>query len=652
MQRGIVRQQLPRPLVYLLVLLLIVGVASAAPVTTAQVRPAAATYTNPLTVQIPTDGLVESCADPSVIRGQQDGDNYWYMYCTTDPLNDEDKTGADFNFHLVPMFRSLDLVSWTYMGDAFTRDASGSIPNLSWAAPFAGVWAPEIDFFDGKYYLYYGITDVTDATSGEPNCGGDNAIGVATSSSPLGPWTDLGRPVVEPRRAGPGCNFFWTFDPEVIEAPPVDEYSDPQKYIYYGSYYGGIFVRELSADGFTAPADTAKQVTIANRYEGAEVVLHDGYYYLFVSASNCCNGPQTGYSVFAGRSVDPTGPFVDREGVSLHPEADATPNGRVGGTPVLSLNGNRWVGPGHNTVFTDFDGQDWTIYHAIDQNDPYFAGTDSFTKRPVLLDALDWIDGWPTVRGGQWISDTPQQGPAAQPGDTTNYRQPPAPNDELGRQLTDYSDEFNSLMLSPQWSWVREPAAGTFGLEDNTFRFDTQAADLYQTNNSASILSQAAPNSNYVVETRMKLDLPAAGCCFNYTQAGLLIYADDDRYVRLVHVSIWETRQTEFAREYVHPTKGPFYGSTLVGPPDEWTYLRIVRRAQSGGELYTAYTSRDGTNWVRGGTWNHDLGQNARIGLVSMGSPNNGDFTANFDYVRVYQLIGSRIWMPMLSQPQ
>ena len=73
------------------------------------------------------------------------------------------------------------------------------------------------DFFNGQYYLYYTIPDVADATSGEPNCAGDSAIGVATSNSPLGPWTDSGAPVVEPRRGGPGCNFFWTYDPEVVQ---------------------------------------------------------------------------------------------------------------------------------------------------------------------------------------------------------------------------------------------------------------------------------------------------------------------------------------------------------------------------------------------------------------------------------------------------
>jgi len=68
------------------------------------------TYTNPLPIQIPDNGMVESCADPSIIYSQTSGDNYWYMYCTTDPLNDNDKTGDNFNFHLIPMLRSLECV--------------------------------------------------------------------------------------------------------------------------------------------------------------------------------------------------------------------------------------------------------------------------------------------------------------------------------------------------------------------------------------------------------------------------------------------------------------------------------------------------------------------------------------------------------------
>jgi arabinan endo-1,5-alpha-L-arabinosidase len=138
------------------------------------------------------------------------------------------------------------------------------------------------------------------------------------------------------------------------------------------------------------------------------------------------------------------------------------------------------------------------------------------------------------------------------------------------------------------------------------------------------------------VEAKVKLNLPPEGCCHNYVQAGLVIYGDDNNFIKLVHVSIWETRQTEFAKELAPVPAGyPRYGNTVVGPPDEWTYLRIVRRTNNEGELYTAYTSRDGVNWARGGTWTHQLGSGAQIGLVSMGGPG---FTANFDYVRVYTL--------------
>lgn len=573
------------------------------------------TYTNPLPVEIPGDGLVESCADPSIIYSEED--SYWYMYCTTDPLNAEDKTGDDFNFHLIPILRSTDLVNWEYMGDAFTT-------RPDWADPTAGLWAPEIDYFNGQYYLYYTVTDVADTVSGEPNCHFDNAIGVATSDSPLGPWVDSGEPVVEPRSNGGFCNYFWTFDPEVVEDPETG-----QLYIFFGSYYGGVVARELSEDGLHSDPGTQEQITIPNRYEGPEVVYHDGYWYLFVSATNCCNGPLTGYSVFVGRSESILGPYVDQQGVSLL-------DSEVGGTPFLSMNGNRWVGTGHNSVFQDFDGQWWTVYHAVDRLDPYFEGAVGFTKRPVLLDPIDWINGWPTVRGGLWASDEPMPAPAAQPGMKSKYHTKTPKPDRLGKLLEEFSDEFNGT-LGDQWTWVREPDPNTYEVSRETFNFDTQAADLYVDSNNASVLIEAAPAGDYVVETRVRLEIPEEpGCCYNYVQAGLVVYGDDDNYIKLVEVSIWETRQTEFAKELAPVPPGyPRYGNTVVGAPGEWTYLRIVKRTTKEGEFYTAYTSTDGTNWVRGGTWTHELGSDVSIGLVSMGG---SGFTAEFDYVRVYKL--------------
>jgi arabinan endo-1,5-alpha-L-arabinosidase len=281
------------------------------------------------------------------------------------------------------------------------------------------------------------------------------------------------------------------------------------------------------------------------------------------------------------------------------------------------------------------NGQYWTMYHAVDRNDPYFTSAVGFTKRPVLMDRLDWVGGWPTVRGGLWASDNAQPVPAAQPGMQIKYNVKAPPQDQPAELITALSDEFNGTMGS-QWSWVRQPAPDTYSISAESFNFDTQSADLYVDSNNASILTESAPGGNYIVEAKVKLNLPAEGCCFNYVQAGVVIYSDDDNFIKLVPVSIWETRQTEFAKELAPVPAGyPRYGNTVVGAPGEWTYLRIVRRSNNEGELYTAYTSIDGANWVRGGTWTHQLGSNARIGLVSMGG---SGFTANFDYVHVYVL--------------
>ncbi|MBF6614325.1 MAG: family 43 glycosylhydrolase [Chloroflexi bacterium] len=601
---------------FFLVAVLFLAVAPIAPVAgpgaVATARGGAGTYSNPLPIQIPGDGLQESCADPSIVKGAVASDNYWYAYCTTDPLNDADRDpNGNLNFHLIPMLRSYDLTTWTYMGDAFATKPG-------WVAADAGLWAPDIRFFNGQYYLYY-----TASNTSLP--GGGSAIGVATSASPLGPWVDSGAPVVEPHEA-PCCagSRRWVYDPDVIEVAG-------QKYIFYGSYFGGISARRLTPDGLHSDPASQTQITIANRYEGTYLVQRGDYFYLFASATNCCNGPLTGYSVFVGRSVNVLGPYLDREGASML-------DGRVGGTPVISMNGNQWVGTGHNSVFTDYSGQYWFLYAAINRNDPYFASPNPQTinKRRLLMDALDWIDGWPTVRGGLWASDTPQQAPAAQPGEQTNYHLRTPQPDLPGRLIASASDEFNGSSLSPQWGWVRPPDPASYGESGGLFRFDTQNADLYVDSNNASVLTEPAPNGNYIVDAKLNLNVPPEGCCFNYVQGGLVIYGDDDNFIKLSEVSIFETRQTEFAKElFPVPSGYPRYGNTVVGPPGDWTYLRVVKSTQRGEEQYQAYTSRDGSTWERGGTWTHSLGRNSRIGLVSMGG---SGFVSSFDYVRVYQL--------------
>jgi arabinan endo-1,5-alpha-L-arabinosidase len=629
-----------------------VGPVSAAPTKAA---PVTTTYENPLAPQIPGDGTVDSCADPMVIQGQDgemiDGEQVWYMYCTTDPLNDEDvdANGAPI-FHRIPMNVSTDLVNWTYVGDAFPLDG-GDLP--AWIDPTAAFWAPEVVYSSAtdQYYLFTTVTETTAAGGGSDTCRGDSAIGVAVSDSPTGPWVWSDEPVIQPRidpnsgtDPNTGCrSYFWTFDPDVLGDTVTDE-----GILYYGSYYGGIFATEVdfTETGVTAVTETTAddtRITIGNRYEGANVVYRNGYYYLFASATNCCNGALTGYSVFVGRSTSPFGPFVDQEGNSF---LDAN----VGGTPFLTMNGNQWVGTGHNSVFVDEGGQWWTVYHAVDQEDPFYAFDPGFTKRPALLDPVDWVNGWPVVNGGAMASDDPMPAPAAQEGERTRYRptfvEPHAVNRIIDR------DEFRGSTLDGDWSWANPAEQGDVTVENGVLRYEVEHTDLYVDSNTASVLVRDAPSGDYVVETKVRLEgLPDEGCCFNYAQAGLVIYEDDDNFIKLTSASIWETRQTEFAKELNPVPEGwSRYGNTVVGPPgDDWTYLRIVverlseeEQVEAGGdtERYTAYTSQDGKTWVRGGTWTHSLGEDALIGLVSMGATDQvtTPITAEFDYVRVYSL--------------
>ena len=709
------------------------------------------TYTNPV-----SRDFADTFADPAVIKAK---DGYWYAYGTTDPLREGERTR-----HIIPISRSTDLVNWTYVGDAFTEQ---TLPGWADAAAGAALWAPDIRYLDGTYYLYYVVTQTTETP--EPN---DNAIGVATSDSPTGPWKDSGDPVVGPRRGNSGNpgDFLWTFDPSQFTA------LDGTRYLYYGSYYGGIWVTELNEDA-TEAVGPQTQVAIDNRYEGAYVIHHGGWYYLFASEANCCAGPTTGYSVFAGRSRSPRGPFVDRDGISLLAN-------RVGGTIVVTPNGNRWVGTGHNAVITDLAGQDWFVYHAIDRSDPFLDEPYGINERPMLLDRLDWIGGWPTVRAGRWASEGPQRAPVTDWTVSGEFDLAPASCDpdvevtrgkspadyraegdlrldpgataaglvtswrshrnyivswldreagalvtdvvrggkSLGREASDLPDDFrydtwhnvaaelrgrllkvevtesrlndpvavqrrllppgtggkgavgaaarcgpaeaanlgaaplyepvrhlaqpprvgelvfadgfnDGVVANRGWTWVRpDPNATETG---GVLRWPTQAADLVGPGNDASVLLRDAPTGAYTVETKLAIDLDPADVVRNFQQAGLIAYVSDDHFLRLSHVAIWNTRQTEFGKEMPFADRTS-YGGMAIGTPAPVTWLRLSHRIDpdNGEHEFRAASSRDGRNWTWGGVWTLPADTSPRIGLISHGG---AGAVAEFDYVRIYR---------------
>jgi len=566
-------------------------------------EPASATvraYHNPLSVRLASGELAQNCADPAVLRDPRAKTPTWYLYCTSDPVSkrERDPDGKDggWHFRMIPIYRSTDLVHWDFVSDAFSDRPAGL------AAPTSGLWAPEPEYLNGRYYLYFTVTDVVDEHSPEPGCGNDSAIGVATSDSPTGPWRASTTPVVMPRRAKAGCNFHWTFDPKVIE-------TDGRKYLYYGSYGGGIFVTKLSSDGLRAEGQ-AKMVGAPGRYEGAEVKFHDGWWYMFASATDCCAGPLTGYAVFTGRARTPEGPFLDRYGNDMA-------KGRSGGTPLLLQNGNRWIGVGHNTVFTDAAGQWWTIYHGIDQAEPFFSAKDKLTRRLALLDRIDWVGGWPVAGGGRAPSDQAMAAPIVIDGAAPEPH--PLAVQAAPRVKPLWQDAFKGRTLDRRWTWLRPRGDGDWSLGREGLVLATQDADLYVDRNTASVLQAALPKGDVRIEAEIRLDAPE-DCCATAVQAGLVVMRDDDNYVKLVEMAREGLRQVEFAKEMAPVEEyHPRYGNTLAGTPGRTTFLRLDVHRQGDQERYTAYSSQDGRNWVGGGTWRHRLGPDARLGLVAMG---------------------------------
>ncbi len=309
-----------------------------------------------------------------------------------------------------------------------------------------------------------------------------------------------------------------------------------------------------------------------------------------------------------------------------------------GGTKVIAANGNRWVGPGGNVLFKDASGQDYMLYHAIDNNAPYFDFYPGFTRRPALIDAVDWVDGWPTVRNGRWASATRIEGPVAQPYQISNRYTEPKLDDQPGAPIAALSDDFNTHTLSPQWHFIHPGADNSYVLTGSAYQLQTHGPDENGNPNLVSILGEAVPaTGNWMVETKLTVSFPFDGsCCYNFAQGALFIYGNDTNSVKLDVFADFDTRQTEFAKQVAPvPANYPTYGGAFIGEAAQTTWLRIVKHADTDGEKYTGYTSADGYSWTKGTTWLHQLGSSAQIGIAAQ---NAAGYTMSFDYVHVTRL--------------
>ncbi len=304
------------------------------------------TITRP--VSIYTNPVVDySLPDPTIIEA---ADGYFYLYATEDIRN-------------VPVHRSKNLVDWEEIGTAFTDSTR---PDFE---PQGGIWAPDINYIDDKYVLYYSMS----VWDGVHTCG----IGVAVAENPEGPFTDKGMMF-----RSNTIDVTNSIDPFYIE-------EEGKKYLFWGSFYG-IYGIELSDDGLSVRPGAEKVRVSGTHYEGVYIHKHGNYYYMFASIGSCCEGVNSTYTTVVGRSTRLFGPYLDKEGRLM-----------LENNHQVVIRGNeRFVGTGHNAeIVTDKAGQDWILYHAVDVESP--------SGRVLMLDQVRWVDGWPVVEGGSPSLEAP-----------------------------------------------------------------------------------------------------------------------------------------------------------------------------------------------------------------------------------------------------
>lgn len=261
--------------------------------------------------------------------------------------------------HNVEAIQSVDLRHWVQLGDVLPR-----LPR--WAAP-GRTWSPAVAQRAGTFLLYY---------TAQERSSGLQCISVATSRSPLGPFTDdTAGPLVCQHEDGGSIDPF-----------PFG-YLDGRVWLLWKSEGRGwsrrpplIWSQPLRGDG-RALEGRATAILVADQgweggvVEAPELVLVGGRHLLYYSANDWHTGRYaTGYAACAG----PVGP--------CHKPLDR---------PLLAST-RRVAGPGGPALFADATGAPWIAYHGWDAaRVGYPAG-----RRTLRVDRLTYgLDGMVGVAG-------------------------------------------------------------------------------------------------------------------------------------------------------------------------------------------------------------------------------------------------------------
>lgn len=319
----------------------------------------------------------------------------YYSYCTDGGITSPYRQG-------IPVRKSKDLIDFEFVGWALSEAAiAEGRDNGEGFHPTGGFWAPYTEYVDGEYRMYYSATKAFGSS--------ESKIWLAVATNPEGPFENRG--VVMDTWDTPDT------DPNAIDAHVCDT-ADGRKFLIYGSFFGGIFIKELDhATGMPVNPDTHYQGNcIARKPKGTYIDGPEGpaiiynpdteYYYLFVSYGWLGDD----YDIRVGRCKEITGPYVDYNGNGM---VDAGHGTKIAGSyhfkaekPYAANDSEGWVfdgfrGPGHGVPFYAPEKNEYFFVHHVRDGAQIFRNYDEKEKRQsfrmhyMAVRRMYFVDGWP-----------------------------------------------------------------------------------------------------------------------------------------------------------------------------------------------------------------------------------------------------------------
>jgi arabinan endo-1,5-alpha-L-arabinosidase len=283
-------------------------------------------------------------------------------------------TGGAPGGRVFEVLRSDDLVRWRSLGGALEPLAE------AWATDY---WAPEVAEAGGRWFMYYS------AGEGERR----HLLRVAVAEAPEGPFRDQGTVLTpderfaidaHPFRDDDGCWYLY-YARDVLEGERVGTTIAVDRMVDMTRLEGRPRTL-LHATGdwqvYRRGREMYGKVYDWHTLEGPFVRKRDGRYWLFYSGGAW---QEPSYGVSCAVADHPLGPFEEP---------------RPGPTILQTVPG-RVLGPGHNSIVTGPDGEDWLVYHAWDAQR---------TARRMCIDRLVWGPDGPERSGP---TEGPQPPPAA-----------------------------------------------------------------------------------------------------------------------------------------------------------------------------------------------------------------------------------------------